>query len=62
MGLNKKFDTLYLIDFGLCKRYRDRKTQEHLPYKEGKGLVGTARYVSVNTHMGIGKREVWLKG
>lgn len=54
MGLNKRFDSVYLIDFGLTKRFRDKKTGDHIQYKENKGLVGTARYVSVNTHLGIG--------
>ncbi len=53
MGVNKRNDTIYIIDFGLCKRYRDKKTGEHMPYRENKGLVGTARYVSLNTHLGI---------
>lgn len=55
MGLNKKFHTIFIIDFGLSKRFRDKKSGEHMPYKENKGLVGTARYVSLNTHLGIGK-------
>jgi hypothetical protein len=25
-----------------------------MPYKDNKGLIGTARYVSINTHLGIG--------
>ncbi len=42
---------VFLIDFGLSKPYLvDGK---HVPYRENKGLVGTARYVSVNTHLGI---------
>ncbi len=33
---------IYLIDFGLSKSYID-ENGEHIPYKEKKGLVGTAR-------------------
>ena len=44
---------IYLIDFGLSKRYRDVKTKQHIPYKEGRTLTGTARYASVGSHMGI---------
>eukprot|EP00004_Rigifila_ramosa_P000555 TRINITY_DN1057_c0_g1_i2.p1 TRINITY_DN1057_c0_g1~~TRINITY_DN1057_c0_g1_i2.p1 ORF type:complete len:521 (-),score=90.23 TRINITY_DN1057_c0_g1_i2:1262-2692(-) len=53
MGLGKKSGIVHLIDFGLAKRYRDPKTQEHIPYKDNKNLTGTARYASVNTHLGI---------
>jgi serine/threonine protein kinase len=44
---------VYLIDFGLAKKYFDAKTGRHAPYKDGKQLTGTARYASVNSHMGI---------
>jgi serine/threonine protein kinase len=50
-GLNS--DVIYAIDFGLSRRWQDAKTGEHIPYEEGKQLLGTARYTSVNTHMGI---------
>ncbi|CDW83541.1 casein kinase [Stylonychia lemnae] len=53
MGLGKKSHIVHMIDFGLAKRYRDGKTHQHIPYKENKNLTGTARYASVNAHLGI---------
>lgn len=55
IGIGKKQHYVYIIDFGLAKRFRDPKTGEHIPYRDGKNLTGTARYASVNTHLGIGK-------
>jgi len=45
-------DKVYVIDFGLAKFYKD-SSGTHIPYKEGKSLTGTARYASLNTHLGI---------
>ena len=53
MGLGKRQHYVYIIDFGLTKKYRNPKTGQHIPYKDGKSLTGTARYASLNTHIGI---------
>ncbi len=53
MGLGKKGNLVYAIDFGLAKKFRENRTHQHIPYKENKNLTGTARYASINTHLGI---------
>jgi casein kinase 1 len=53
MGLGKRTNQVNIIDFGLAKKFRDPKTHIHIPYRENKNLTGTARYASINTHLGI---------
>lgn len=44
---------MFLIDFGLAKKFRDSRTRMHISYREDKNLTGTARYASINAHLGI---------
>jgi serine/threonine protein kinase len=53
IGSQDKSNVIYLIDFGLSKRYKNPKNHQHIPYREGRALTGTARYVSISTHLGI---------
>lgn len=50
MGTGTNSDLLYLIDFGLSKRYRNQRTHQHIPFREDCNLTGTARYCSINAH------------
>lgn len=52
IGCGQLSNVLYLIDYGLCRRYRD-KANQHIAYRENKSMTGTVRYVSINTHLGI---------
>jgi len=48
----RKDQTIYVIDLGLAKEYRVNGS--HIPLKTDRNITGTVRYVSINTHQGIG--------
>lgn len=52
MGLGKDSNTVHMIDFGLTRLVIDPKTGKHISFASGKNLIGTCRYVSLNSHMG----------
>ena len=53
VGVNGTANTIYLLDYGLAKQYKDSLSNQHIPYLDNKELTGTLRYSSLNTHLGI---------
>jgi serine/threonine protein kinase len=53
MGRGEKSKYLYLLDFGLAKKYRSSTTLKHYPMIKKKNLTGTARYASINALNGL---------
>ena len=53
IGLNEKRKYIYILDFGLSKKYRSSKTLKHYPVIKSKNLTGTARYASINALNGL---------
>ena len=51
VNTNIRDTTLYLIDFGLSRKILDNKNN-HIPFKENRGVLGTVRYISINAHKG----------
>ena len=49
-GTENGANTLFLIDFGLAKRHM--VDGQHIEFKEGKSLIGTPRYCSINAASG----------
>ena len=52
IGQGKKSNIAFLIDFGLAKRFLCPKTGKHIPFRSNKGIVGTAKYLSLSAHFG----------
>ena len=52
MGPKELNAHLYIVDFGLAKKYRSSRTLKQLPLTKRKGLTGTARYASINALQG----------
>ena len=48
MGRKEKNAILYLLDFGLAKKFRSSRTLMQYPYVRKKKMTGTARYASIH--------------
>ena len=53
MGRGDKSKYVYLLDFGLAKKYRSSTTLKHYRMTKKKNLTGTARYASINALNGL---------
>ena len=59
IGRGNKSHIVYVLDFGLSKKYWSSKKNKHIPYCTNKKLTGTARYASINALSGCeqGRRD-----
>ena len=53
VGIDDKSHIIYILDFGLSKKYRSSKTNQHIKFSSKKKLTGTARYASINALSGF---------
>ena len=58
MGIAQKIAQVYISEFGYAKRYFDILNNEHIEFRKDKTPIGTAKFVSVNTHKGYGKISI----
>ena len=47
MGIGRYCNRVYVIDFGLAKKYYDVKTKQHIVYREDKNLTGLYNLLSI---------------
>jgi serine/threonine protein kinase len=52
MGLRKHSNIVYIIDFSLLREFRHPDTYLPIPYNKAKGLIGTATFASIHSHLG----------
>ena len=53
IGIGNNSHILYILDFGLSKKYWSSTHKCHIPFIKGKKLTGTARYASINALSGF---------
>ena len=51
IGRDKNKSQIFMMDFGLSKKYLIKN--RHIKFRDKRSLIGTARYASVNMHMGF---------
>ena len=51
--LDQNKGRIYLIDLGLCKKFTKKDTNQHIPMRVNKKMIGTPIFCSLNVHHGI---------
>ena len=51
--LSEDNKSIYLIDFGFCKKYLLNDDKTHMPLRTGKSVIGSINYMSLNIHNGV---------
>ena len=53
IGQGKKYGSLiHIVDYGLAKRFLCPKTGKHIAFRENRGIIGTAKFLSLSGHSG----------
>ena len=55
MGVGEHGNEVYMTDLGLATEVRDDLMEANTGRARKAYLIGTARYASVNGHLGVGK-------
>ena len=55
MGVGEHGNQVYMTDLGLATEVRDDLMEANTGRARKAHLIGTARYASVNGHLGVGK-------
>ena len=58
-GRDADEENLFIVDFGLSRRYRHPHTLEHAPFYEGGHFAGTSRFASLSAHEGNCERFIF---
>ncbi|KAG2061506.1 kinase-like protein, partial [Suillus hirtellus] len=53
LGLGDLSQTLFVVDFGIAKKYWNAATETHIPFRQGRCLTGMPAFASINNHLGL---------
>jgi casein kinase I family protein HRR25 len=59
MGVEKHGNQVYVTDLGLATERRDAQVKANIGRAQNPRLIGTARFASINGHLGVGKCDIF---